>query len=253
MGSCPARSSARIVSKVLVSLWLVSAYATDAVPLGEYVLTGDRGRLKIERRDGKEIFSIDSMGGNCHTCDLSGRLSGTTAETVDEVPSNGNTVCRIRMNPSPDGGQITVEPLTEEACRQYCGMRAGFNGVYRKPQGRCTKPGQRNARDAFIRNYRAKRFNEAVAVLRPVLEQCSEFLDWIEVDRVRNDLALAYLRTGNTEQCVETLRVTTAFEYADEKALRKELPPCDFDNYLPTAQATWHNMRLCGAQPGPRK
>ena len=228
-------------------------YAADTVPPGEYVLTGDWGRLKVEQRNGKKIFSIDSMGGNCHTCGLSGRLVGTTAETVVDDPSNGDMVCRIRVKPSPDGRQITVEPLTEEACRQFCGMRAGFDGVYRKPQGRCTKAGQRNARDTFARNYRAKRFNEAVAVLRPVLEQCNDFLDWIEVDRVRNDLALAYLHAGNSEQCAETLRNTRAFEYADEEALRGGLPPCDFDNYIPTAKATWHNMRLCGAKSGLRK
>ena len=137
-------------------------------------------------------------------CGLSGRLVGTTAETVEENPSDGDMVCRIRMNPSADGRQITVESLTDEACRQFCGMRARFDGVYRKPQGRCTGAGQRNARETFIRHYRAKRFNEALAALRPVLEHCSAFLSWIEIDRVRNDLALAYFHAGNAEQCVAT-------------------------------------------------
>jgi hypothetical protein len=234
---------------VLLSLWLVSAYAAGTIRPGEYVLTGDWGRLKIEQRDGGKNFSIDSIGANCHMCGLSGRLVGTTAETVEENPSDGDMVCRIRMNPSADGRQITVEPLTDEACRQFCGMRARFDGVYRKPQGRCTGAGQRNARDTFIRHYRAKRFNEAVAALRPLLEHCSAFLGWIEIDRVRNDLALAYFHAGNPEQCLATLRNTRAFEHADEAALRSGLPPCDFDNYLPTAQASWHNMRLCAALP----
>ena len=37
----------RLLSCVLLSLWLVSAYAAGTIRPGEYVLTGDWGRLKI--------------------------------------------------------------------------------------------------------------------------------------------------------------------------------------------------------------
>lgn len=241
------------ISVALLSLWLTSAYAADSARPGEYVLSGDSGRLKVEQVDGNTVFAISTVGGNCHTCDLSGQVIGTTAKTVEEGASAEESACQIRMTPSTDGKQVTVVPLTEEPCRQYCGMRAGFDGVYRQPQPMCTRLAQRKSRETFIGNYRAKKFEQAVAVLRPMLEQCSEFLGWIEIDRVRNDLALAYFHSGNTQQCVETLRQTNAFSYADEEALRHGLPPCDFDNYISTAQATWHNMRLCGAQTEPRK
>lgn len=242
----------RALFGALLSLWLANAQAADAVRAGEYVLSGDHGWLKVQRQGGKTLFSIESVGGNCHSCGLSGRLTGTMAQTVDEDPAEADMACRIRMAPSPDGSQVTVEPLTAEACRQYCGARAAFDGVYRKPQALCTKARQRQARNSFIRNYRAKQFAPAIAVLRPVLEQCSDFLDWVEIDRVRNDLALAYFHAGNTQQCAATLRRTRASSHADEEALREGLPPCDFDNYVETARATWHNMRRCGV-PAPRE
>lgn len=236
----------RFVFCALLPLWLAGAQAADAVRPGEYVLSGDRGLLKVQQRGGKTLFAIESVGGNCHVCGLSGRLTGTTAQTVDEDPADADMACRIRLAPSPDGRQVSVEPLTAEACRQYCGARAAFDGVYRKPQALCTKPGQRKARKRFIRHYRAKQFAQAVTVLRPVIDQCGDFIDWVEIDRVRNDLALAYFHSGNKQQCFATLRQTRAFDQTDEEALRESLPPCDFDNYVATAQATWHNMRLCG-------
>jgi hypothetical protein len=131
----------RFLFGVLLSLWFVSGHAADVVSPGEYMLSGDRGWLKVKQQDGKKLFSLDSIGGNCHSCGLSGRLVGTTAETVDELSSQG-MVCRIRMSPSPGGRQVTVEPLTEGACRMYCGMRAGFDGTYRKPQKLCTRAGK---------------------------------------------------------------------------------------------------------------
>lgn len=241
---------ARSISGMLLSFFLMSTHAADVARPGEYVSSGAWGRLKVEQRDGKTLFSIDSVGGNCHTCGLSGRIVGTAAETVDEEQASEPMVCRIRMTPSRDGRQIKVEPQADEACRQYCGMRAGFEGVYRMPQALCTEGGQRKARDIFIRHYRAKQFTQAVEALRPVLEQCHDFLNWIEIDRVRNDLSLAYFHAGKDGQCINTLQKTRAAGFTDEEALRQGLPPCDFDNYVPTAQATWHNMRLCGSEPG---
>lgn len=240
----------RLVFGVLLSFCMTGAHAADPLRPGLYVSSGDGGRLKVEQRDGQTFFSIDAVGENCHICGLSGRLVGTVAETVDEEPSNGTMACRIRMTPSRDGRQIDVQPQTEEACRRYCGLRAGFDGVYRKPGALCTDRGQRNARDLFIRHYRAKNYARAVEVLRPLLEQCGDFLHWLDIDGIRNDLSLAYFHMGKAGQCIDTLRATRASGFADEDALREALPTCDFDNYVQTARATWHNMRLCGAAPG---
>lgn len=247
------KSLARFISVVLLSLWLLGAYAADAVQPGEYVLSGDWGRLKVEGRDGKTNFSIVSVSANCHTCDLSGQIIGYSAETVDEGLTNEEMVCRIRMTPSPDGRQVKVEPQTFEACRQYCGMRAAFDGIYLKPKVLCTDKGQRSARNRFIQHYRAKQFSQAVETLRPILEQCGEFLNWIEIDDVRNDLSLAYFHAGKSRQCIDTLQKTRASSFVNEEALRQGLPPCDFDNYVPTAKATWHNLRLCGSEPAVKR
>ena len=241
------------ISGMLLLFSLKGVCAANAVHPGEYVLSGDSGRLKVEQRSGQKIFSIDSVGANCHTCGLSGRVVGTNAETTDDGPTNKSMVCHIRMTSSGDGTEVAVEPQADVACRQYCGARATFDGIYLKPKAICTEKGKRNARDIFIRHYRAKQFPQAVEALRPVLEQCGDFFSWMEIDRVRNDLSLAYFHMGQTEQCIDTLRKTWAYSFADEEALRDGLPPCDFYNYGPTAKATWHNMRLCGGKPGVKK
>jgi hypothetical protein len=126
-------------------------------------------------------------------------------------------------------------------------MRAGMEGTYRKPPRLCTRAGQQAARDRFTAHYRARRHAQAAATLQPLLDQCGEFMDGIAADRLRNDLALAQLRSSGPAQCLQTLEETRAGLLADEAALRDSLPPCDFDNYLATARATWHNIRVCTA------
>lgn len=242
----------RVLAIALLASSLQLALASEPLQPGEYVRSRDSGWLKLERRNGGTFFLLESIGGNCHSCGVSGRVVGTLGEAEAAMfgtePEPG--VCRIRMTPSLEGRQIEVEPLTEHACRPHCGMRARLDGVYRKPPPRCTKAGQQQTRDRFLRHYRSRQYPQAVAVLRPMLDECGEFLNWIEADRVRNDLALAYRHAGSREQCAQTLGQTLASGHADEGALRNRLPPCDFDNYIATARATWHNLRLCGARAG---
>lgn len=245
-------SFSRRLGAGLLGLAAWGAQAAPVVPAGDYVLDGGGGQLRIEPRADAMRFSIDVVGGNAHTCSLSGRLVGTQGRTDDA--DGPDSVCRIQIQPSADGLQMTVAPVpaTSEACRSYCGMRASFEGRYLKPQGVCTAAEQRRARDAFLAHYRAKRFDEAVATLAPVLAQCRPLIDWIRLDRLRNDLALAHLHAGQAGTCTTLLRQTVAAESANEAALREALPPMDFDSYLPTARATWHNLRLCAARPGAR-
>lgn len=238
-------SSRRLLAGLLgLVVWGVQA--APVVPAGDYVLEGGGGRLRVVQRTGVTRFSIDVVGSNGHTCSLAGRMNGTQGQADDA--SDPQQVCRVQFTPSADGVQIGVAPVaaTAEACRDYCGMRAGFEGRYLKPQGVCTPGEQRRAGDTFLQHYRAKRFEEAIAALAPVVTQCRPLIDWMSLDRLRNDLALAHFHAGQAGTCTTLLRQTVAAESANEAALREALPPVDFDSYLPTARSTWHNLRLCG-------
>jgi hypothetical protein len=75
-------------------------------------------------------------------------------------------------------------------------------------------------------------------------------MGWIEVDTVRNDLALSQYHSGDFAQCLSTLNETYAGKAKDEEGLRSGdsgvyLPPCDFDNYIDVAKSTWYNTGLC--------
>lgn len=234
---------ARLAALALLSHAVTAAVAEDVIASGTYVRARGTGSLRVGPAGGERVFSIETIGGNCHLCAIDGRLSGNVGVAALGEP-NDREVCRVRFSTTATD-TVNVQPMTEVTCRSWCGMRASFEGIYRKPTGVCTRAAQRAARARFLNAYRLKHFPEAIQTLEPVLNSCREFIDWIELDRMRNDLALAYLHTANPQQCLQILEPTVAAGYVDEESLT--LPPCDFDNYLPTARATWRNQRICRA------
>jgi hypothetical protein len=108
-----------------------------------------------------------------------------------------------------------VRPITEATCRDYCGRRASFDGKYRIPPASCTASGRQAQRDKFLLLYRAHRYAEAENVLGTLTSQCTDFMNWIEIDQVRNDRALSQYHNGEYSQCVETLNTTIAGQAKD--------------------------------------
>lgn len=216
---------------------------------GQYVLEGDSGALTI-RSDGpnKLYFQIETVGGNCHSCSVSGVIRGTTGHGDSWAADGSDSKCDISFSYSRSS--LVVTPITHEECRAYCGARAGFDGTYRIPPANCTT-GQRQAqRDRFLQLYRAHRYPQATSTLQTLITQCRQFMGWIETDKVRNDLALSQYHSGDFAQCVNTLNGTLVGKVKDEEELKTGnsglyLPPCDFDNYIDVAKSTWYNKGLC--------
>lgn len=240
----------RLFSAVLLAFALCNSASAQPIAPGEYIRSGDSGVLKIERQHGQTSFSLETTGANCHSCSMSGQIKGRYAQTDDESGDASAPSCRVRLTPSHQGQWLDLPLQNGEACLQHCGARAHIGGTYRKPPAHCSRTGQRKARDTFIAHYRTKQYPQAVAALSPVLEQCGDFLDWIEADRIRNDLALAHFHAGNPARCLKLLQDTRASSQANEQGLKGEIPPCDYDNYIATARATWHNMSLCKGSTG---
>jgi hypothetical protein len=128
--------------------------------------------------------------------------------------------------------------------------RGSFDGKYRVPPAACTASSRKAQRQKFLQLYRARQYAAAASILNMLTAQCTDFMNWIEMDEVRNDLALAQYHQGEFAQCVQTLNTTIAGQVKDEAELKSGtgaafLPPCDFDNYAEVAKATWFNKAMC--------
>lgn len=249
------RASLLASACVLIQIWMIAlAAVAHAAPgeilPGDYVLHGDSGTLKIRAgKPGRLRFEIETLGGNCHSCEMKGGIADNVGRADNWIDDGSDSNCRISFQ--ADGGAITVQPISEKECRPYCGNRASIDGTYYVPPTACTRAGRKASRGQFLRSYRAHRYTEAAATLQKMMAQCEKFMSWIELDQLRNDLALAQHHGGDSRQCLATLDATLASKVRNEKELEAGigniyLPPCDFEHYLPVAKATWFNQALCG-------
>lgn len=233
-----------LIGLIIVSTPVPSAEKQALVP-GAYILDGDSGTLTLRKEaQNKLSFDISSIGANCHTCSLSGQISGLIGNTNED----GASRCEVSFSAS--GSHVVVKPITEDTCREYCGMRAGFDGTYRKPPKACTGEGRKKQHNQFMRLYRAHQYSQAEDALQRLVSQCKQFMHWIEIDQMRNDLALTQYHRGDSLRCLATLKETLAAQVKSEDELKSGagdvyLPPCDFDNYLSVAKSTWFNKAMC--------
>lgn len=238
------RFAATVLTGFLVWHSVAAAEAAgQSVAPGRYIAVGDWATLVVKKTpDGPVRFEIDAVGANCHVCTLSGVVLGNIAVADGAADPGASAPCRISLQRGIAG--VSVTPVSGESCRDYCGMRADFAGLYKLPPAACTQKQQAARRAGFLSLYRAKKFAEARESLESLLAECREFLNWIEIDKVRNDLALAQYRAGDARACLMTLAETRAGKVRNEDELG--LLPCDNDSYIATARATWHNQKLCG-------
>ena len=239
------RTPAIWAASVALALAAANAWAAPALRPGEYETQRSWGSLSIEAAaGGGQRFSIETLGGNAHTCSLQGKIENGIGRAED---SDAASPCLVTFR--PEGDAIEVGSSTPEACRMFCGMRAMFEGSYLLPPNG-GKPKERAARkEEFSRRYRARDYSKALATIERLDAECGKFFAWIEIDRLRNDHAITLHHLGRGADCRAALGKTRAARFAGADALREELPPTDFENYLPVAKATWHNLKLCGKAP----
>lgn len=216
------------------------AFAASPAP-GNYQTEGDWGSLTI--MDNR--FKIFTMGANAHYCDLTGKIAGDKGYTDSEGATNSSDEqCVIEFTTIPDGW-VKVKALNK-VCHSFCGMRAWFEGTYYLPPTGCASKEHMAARNEFRTYYDAKDYQRAYDLLDTHYKRCGKFMNWIEIDIVRNDLAITQYHLGHKDACLQILQETKAYEY--KNAADMNLPPADHDAYLPTAQATWYNLKKCRGQ-----
>lgn len=230
---------------VLVFVPLFAARAAQAaepaLAPGEYVTEKGGGHLTLRQaKGGRLAFEIETVGANAHLCNLEGEIvQGKAVLETDEATGP----CRVEFRPGVEG--IEVLPERSAACRYFCGMRAGFKGLYLKPPAGCAPETREKARAELKRLYDRKQYAQAYARLEPVLERCSRILGQIEEGWIRNDLALTLYKQKDLAGCLLLLAPLAEDAAKTEEELREAYPPADAESLLPVWKATRTNLKLC--------
>ena len=164
------------MKRALLAL-LLAAAATMAVAQsrapapGEYVTEGGWGILNVKRDKEKGlVFELEAIGANAHMCGLKGAIRPDGRVDLEE----GEPECKVALEPKPEG--VDVHEIGKRgACQYYCGMRASFVAVYRKPPPGCAPSAVERARKRFKALYDSRKLRDALAVLAPVL-QCEKLM-----------------------------------------------------------------------------
>ena len=131
-----------------------------------------------------------------------------------------------------------------DACRSYCGARAGFDGQYRKPPTACTDRARAGRIKEGRSAYAKKNYDVAATAFTSLIDQCSTYMSWMDVDRMRSDLALTQFHLGDKAKCLQTLAPTVAMQNQDDVETFG-LPPANAIDYQSTGKAILHNAKLC--------
>jgi len=233
-----------IASAMLINFF---AHAEQVVPNGVYEAKGSGGTVVVETdKDGRKRFNIGTLGANGHICSLSGEIDGLTGEAREEDPTPESPVCKIDFTITKRG--ISVKPKNYEECSMFCGARASFDGKYFLPPKGCNYEERKGRRELFFSAYQSRQYATAFTYLNSMYMQCKDYLHWVEIDDIRNDLAITQFHQGKKAACLAVMREAIGSVYTDEEKLKEHLPPIDFDTYLRVAQATWFNTRKCGGR-----
>lgn len=235
----------RLILTVVLAALPFCAQAGAVVP-GQYITEHGWGRLTVKPpTEGRLLFVIDAVGANMHVCNLEGEIRAGKAVLES---SDANKPCVVTFAAQANG--VAVATTTGEQCREFCGMRAQFEGVYLKPAPGCDDASRARTRKTFKQHYDKKAYAEALATLAPVLQQCAPTLDWLERGWIRNDVALTQLKLGQAAACLATLQPLAEDAALSDEAVREGYPPSDAESYLPIVKATRTNLRLCKAKGG---
>lgn len=217
-------------------LWLAACAMAATLQAGaapvDYGTERGWGLLTLDRA--ARTFAISAVGANAHTCDVQGRLGGA------KLNEGSAEACRITFTEGR-GGRIAVAatPATEEACRQFCGMRAYFDGDYEPLPAACRPDALRQQHARGLADYRAKRFDAALQAWGAGLAACERLMDRFGVWGWRNDMAIAAHRLGRHADCIQWSQAVL------DEAAPIDFAPTDADTAAPLLKAARFNLGQC--------
>jgi hypothetical protein len=234
-----------IFAAFTVTLQCTQALCAAPLPPGEYVSAGGAGTLEIKpagtrpESQGGQPFSIRTIGSNLHVCDLEGSVRDGKA-VLDAL---GET-CNIGFKREPAG--IRVTPEQTNACRVFCGARAGFEALYYKPYPACTSAAMSRTRDEFLALYKRKQYAQAKRKLAPLLSACGPLLYYTDDADIRNDLAVTLHHLGEKAACRKVLEPWRETGEMSDEEVKNYYPPAMVISFQAIAEKTRTNLRLCG-------
>ncbi len=212
-----------------------------ALAPGNYIYENGSGELILSHtQNGQLKFEIETVGANVHICSLDGVMKNNQAN-LDSF--DDGEPCIVTMKATNEG--IEVSASESGACRDYCGMRAGFEGLYLMPSATCKRDAVIATRAKFKKLYLAKKFSEAYQTLAPILNECKRTTDWLTDGRIRNDLAVTLHKLNKRTECRTVLKPLAEDAALKDDDLAGKYPPSDLDNLMPVVRATRTNLKLC--------
>jgi hypothetical protein len=236
-----------------------SIHAQTILP-GEYQ-TGGYGQLTIGSADatGYQKFGISSMGANGHICDLGGKVRNNLAQ-LEYDPKQPEDRCDIRLTMAKRD-VVEVKMVEEYAggCRNYCGMRAGFEGSYAIPPEGCSSAQIEAATKRFSRQYKSRNYTAAAQSLESIYPLCKSWVFFTQEIDIRNDLAVTYSHLQRKDACIGILKPFTKAGISrkpdpdDEEEMNSEVvfaiaynQPAYTDWARKAVNAARTNLKLCG-------
>ena len=216
------------------------ATAADTLAPGEYRTQDGAARLHIEAHTAQgSAFRLSAQGANDSACDIEGKAQGLAAH----IAIANNPSCELRFAPRQGGYEVSSP--SGDACRYFCGSRAGYAYEYLPLPSACTDEAVRTTRARFDQLFQSKAYPVAAPVLTQLLKNCGNWMDWPSMARVRNDLAITQYHLSQKAACRQTLAPVLKVVKTNPTAMQLALPPAEFQNYQPIAKATWFNQKLC--------
>lgn len=238
---------------VAIVLWsatvsFASASEPGVVP-GAYLMPSGCCSLDIRRAEyGAMRFSIKAAGANGHGCAIDGTIESGRAVVQEGA---GLPACEVAFVPRDGAIEVRIVEGAEAGCRGFCGARARFDGEYFRPQPGCNRSAVSAARKSFKQAYDRKEFARARGLLEPIVGICTEWVHWLDMGWIRNDLALAQFRAGDAAACQQTLAAFGPLIDATEADLRNQhnYPPSDATSLASVLRAARYNRKLCTDPP----
>ena len=199
---------------------------SGALPFGEYITRGGHGVLEIKPVQASipQSFEISTVGANGHICDVKGKIRNRQSRV--STHEDGSEICHIKFHQESNGA-ITVDAEPNQACRNFCGMRAFFADTYLIPADGCsidqlTTLNER-AKSALKENQHA----QTREITSQVLAQCEATLRWESSLELRLLLTHASVELGDSEKCREAMGEVIHAALVDPVAIEMPLPPAE--------------------------
>lgn len=224
---------------VFLGFFIFNMAQAQSIEPGEYIQGDGWGTLTVKKNKDKNIFDISSLGANFHSCTVDGEFDNKNIAELETM--DGEPKCKITFTKKDKG--ILVD--ASDTCRYFCGARASFDGEYFVPEKGCKNKEVNNSRKLFKKLYGQKKYDEALAVLEPVLNNCSNTLFWSEIDWIRNDLAVTMAKVDRKEDCRKILEPLVEVASMNDDEIKNEYLPMEVDIHLSIAKAARTNLKLC--------